>query len=41
MLDFKPTNLAAGDYRLQFTVKPKGGQASVVEVPFRVTESGQ
>jgi len=36
LLEFKPTNIAAGDYKLQFTVKPKDGQPSVVDVPFRI-----
>ncbi|HEV7242581.1 MAG TPA: VWA domain-containing protein [Thermoanaerobaculia bacterium] len=36
LLEFKPVNFAAGDYKLQFTVKPKDGQPSVVDVPFRI-----
>ena len=31
---FTPQGLTKGDYRLQFTVTPKGGQTSVVTLPF-------
>ena len=34
LLDFKPAQLAAGNYKLQLTVKPKEGATSVVAVPF-------
>lgn len=36
LLEFKPAKIAAGNYKLQLTVTPKGGQTSVVAVPFRV-----
>jgi len=36
LLEFKPAKLAAGDYKLQLTVKPKDGATSVVAVPFRI-----
>lgn len=36
LLEFKPAKMAAGDYKLQLTVRPKDGQASVVNVPFRM-----
>jgi len=36
VLDFKPPALAAGDYRLQMTVKPEGRSESVVSLPFTV-----
>lgn len=36
LLEFKPTRLAAGDYKLTFAVKPKEGQQSLVSVPFRI-----
>ena len=36
LLEFKPAKLAAGDYKLQFAVKPQGGEQSVVSVPFRI-----
>lgn len=36
MLEFKPAQLAAGNYQLQLTVKPEGGTASVVAMPFLV-----
>jgi VWFA-related protein len=36
VLEFKPPQLAAGNYQLQLTVKPEGGTASVVSMPFSV-----
>jgi VWFA-related protein len=36
VLEFKPPQLAAGNYQLQLTVKPEGGTASVVAMPFSV-----
>lgn len=36
LLEFKPPQMVPGDYRLQFTVKPKDGRRSVVAVPFRM-----
>ncbi len=36
LFELRPADLAAGDYRLQLTVKPKDGQISVVDVPFRI-----
>jgi VWFA-related protein len=36
LLEFKPPKMAAGEYSLQFTVKPKDGASSVVAVPFRM-----
>jgi VWFA-related protein len=36
VLEFKPPQLAAGNYQLQLTVKPEGGAASVVTMPFSV-----
>jgi VWFA-related protein len=36
LFEFKPAQVAAGTYKLQLTVKPQGGQASVVAVPFSV-----
>lgn len=36
LLELKPANIAAGDYRLQFTVKAKDRQPAVVDVPFRI-----
>ena len=36
LFELKPANIAAGDYKLQLTVKPKDGQTSVVDVPFRI-----
>jgi hypothetical protein len=36
VLEFKPPQLAAGNYRLQFTVQPEGGAASIVTMPFSV-----
>ncbi|HVG25259.1 MAG TPA: VWA domain-containing protein [Thermoanaerobaculia bacterium] len=36
VLEFKPPQLAAGNYQLQLTVKPEGGTASVVTMPFSV-----
>ncbi|HEX6087116.1 MAG TPA: VWA domain-containing protein [Thermoanaerobaculia bacterium] len=36
VLEFKPPQLAAGDYRLQLTVTPQGGAPSVVTMPFSV-----
>lgn len=36
LFEFKPGQLASGDYKLQFTVKAKDGQPSVVASPFRV-----
>lgn len=36
VLEFKPPQLAAGNYRLQLTVTPEGGAPSVVTMPFTV-----
>ena len=36
LFELKPANIAAGDYKLQLTVKPASGQVSVVDVPFRI-----
>ena len=36
LLEFKPAQIATGDYKLQLTVKPQGGQATVVSVPFKI-----
>lgn len=36
VLEFKPPQLAAGAYQLQLTVKPEGGTASVLAMPFSV-----
>ena len=36
VLEFKPAQLAAGNYQLQLTVKPEGGNASVVAMPFPI-----
>ncbi|MGZ8780671.1 MAG: VWA domain-containing protein [Thermoanaerobaculia bacterium] len=36
LFELKPANIAAGDYKLQLTVKAKEGQTSVVDVPFRI-----
>jgi hypothetical protein len=36
VLEFKPAQLAAGNYQLQLTVKPEGGSASVVSMPFSI-----
>ncbi|HUR83097.1 MAG TPA: VWA domain-containing protein [Thermoanaerobaculia bacterium] len=36
VLEFKPPQLAAGNYQLQLTVKPEGGSASVVTMPFSI-----
>ncbi len=36
VFEFKPPQLAAGNYQLQLTVKPEGRAASVVSMPFTV-----
>ena len=36
LFDFKPAQVAPGEYKLQLTVKPKDGVAKVVAVPFSV-----
>jgi VWFA-related protein len=36
VLEFKPPQLAAGNYQLQLTVTPEGGTPSVVSMPFTV-----
>ncbi len=36
VLEFKPAQLAAGNYQLQLTVKPEGGNTSVVSMPFSI-----